>query len=233
MIKTIQEAQQAAQELMTFMMDKRLRRCLCCESSLSKSDHVLTKGMVNGLIKFAKYSLDNQVRYVRPRIDLRWAYKLELNEASNWTKLRFFGLVAKHMVNGKHTGGKWVVTRNGWAFLRGQLPVPAHVKTFRNRIVEKSVLSTSYYTIMGSDTSFPSHSDFYADTVTGDDLEAVKAYDAKKKRGKATGRACPMCTDGTMRNKSTDEIIEKDGVKIAVVEYFAQCDECEFRALRD
>lgn len=233
MITTLQDAERVSQELMAFMMDKKLRHCLCCESSLSKSDHVITKGMVTGLIKFAKYSLENRLRYVNPRLEMRWAYQLTLNESSNWTKLRFFGLIAKYKVDGKHVGGKWVVTRNGWAFLRGELPIPSHVKTFRNRIIEKSAETTTYSAIMGSATNFPAHDDFYADTVTGDDLEAVHAYDARKKRGKPTGRACPMCTDGTMRNKSTDEIIEKDGVKIAVVEYFAQCDECEFRALRD
>lgn len=59
---------------------------------------------------------------------------------NNFQKLRYFGLV--HHVkdqDGNRKAGRWLITRNGWAFLRGDLAIPDFVMTFRNKIYSKGV----------------------------------------------------------------------------------------------
>lgn len=47
------------------------------------------------------------------------------------------GLIAKHMgANGRQERGMWVITRRGWAALRGE-PVPKAVRVFRGKILER------------------------------------------------------------------------------------------------
>lgn len=59
---------------------------------------------------------------------------------SNFQKLRYHGLVAK--VKDKQTDrvvkGRWLITRNGWAFLRGDIELPKFVLVRNNHIVPDS-----------------------------------------------------------------------------------------------
>lgn len=61
------------------------------------------------------------------------------NLYNNFQKLRYFGLV--HHVRDAHgtaVRGHWLITRNGWAFLRGELEVHKWVKIRSNHIIERS-----------------------------------------------------------------------------------------------
>lgn len=61
------------------------------------------------------------------------------NDYTNFQKLRFHGLV--HHVKdsaGNKVRGHWLITRNGWAFLRGQIELPKYVLVRENSIVERS-----------------------------------------------------------------------------------------------
>lgn len=64
----------------------------------------------------------------------------QYNIYNNFQKLRYFGLV--HHVTDKFTKAKvrghWLITRNGWAFLRGELLVHKWVKVRDNHIIEHS-----------------------------------------------------------------------------------------------
>lgn len=63
----------------------------------------------------------------------------DYNVYNNFQKLRYFGLV--HHVRdaaGRKVRGHWLITRNGWAFLRGELDVHKWVKVLDNRIRERS-----------------------------------------------------------------------------------------------
>ena len=55
-------------------------------------------------------------------------------QTTNASKL---GLVAKVLVDGKHKGAEWAVTRRGWEALRGDR-VPREVRVFRNKILERT-----------------------------------------------------------------------------------------------
>lgn len=221
---TLQQANELAATLTQYMIDNKLRHCLCCEFSLGKSGHSLTKGMVIALMKFANACVKLNVREGNPRQTIeRAGEQLELDEYANWTKLRFFGLVAKYKENGVHKKGWWLVTRNGWAFLRGEYRVPVQIKTFRNRIVGKSEQTLSMAEIYGSQPWFPNRDDFFHETIEGSDLDVVKEYRYKRKRKKVT--KCPKCTDGTLKRRMTAKIV--DG--LAVPTYWLQCTKCPWK----
>lgn len=52
----------------------------------------------------------------------------------NFSRLRFFGLLAKCT----DKRGSWLITRNGWAFLRGEIKLSKWVLIRENHIVEHS-----------------------------------------------------------------------------------------------
>jgi len=57
---------------------------------------------------------------------------------NNFQKLRYHGLVHHVTVNGTRKRGHWLITRNGWAFLRGELDLPAYVLVQGNRVFSRS-----------------------------------------------------------------------------------------------
>lgn len=46
---------------------------------------------------------------------------------SNFQHLRYHGLIAHVKVNGKKVRKHWLITRNGWAFLRGDIQLPKYI----------------------------------------------------------------------------------------------------------
>lgn len=52
---------------------------------------------------------------------------IEYKLYSNFQHLRYHGLIAHVKVNGKKVGKHWLITRNGWAFLRGEIDLPRYV----------------------------------------------------------------------------------------------------------
>lgn len=60
------------------------------------------------------------------------------------------GLIAKHIgPNDKQIHGQWVITTRGWSALRGE-QVPAYVKVFRGKILERTEETTSLAEIFNS-----------------------------------------------------------------------------------
>jgi hypothetical protein len=55
---------------------------------------------------------------------------------NNFQKLRYHGLIAQARRNGVKLRDEWVITRNGWAFLRGELSLPKYVTVLDNHLVE-------------------------------------------------------------------------------------------------
>lgn len=58
------------------------------------------------------------------------------SEYANFQKLRYHGLIAQVKVNGVKMRDRWCVTRNGWAFLRGELQLPKFVMVQNNTTLE-------------------------------------------------------------------------------------------------
>jgi len=62
-----------------------------------------------------------------------------ITDYNNFQKLRYHGL-AHHvrLQNGYVKRGSWLITHNGWAFLRGELNLPKWVTVRNNRITDRS-----------------------------------------------------------------------------------------------
>jgi hypothetical protein len=56
----------------------------------------------------------------------------------NFQKLRYHGLITPVRENNQRIRGRWLITRNGWAFLRGELSLPSYVLVKNNRIEQHS-----------------------------------------------------------------------------------------------
>jgi hypothetical protein len=124
--------------------------CPHCGASMESYWHSLTPGLVNTLIKF----IESVKILGRNRVHLQTECELTKNEYNNFQKLSYFGLVAKCMKDGKHESGYWLVTRNGGAFLRNELPIPRSVRTFRDRLEEKSIKTIKISEIEGMNTEY-------------------------------------------------------------------------------
>ena len=105
-------------------------RCPHCGANMKAFWHTLNPGLVSVLIKCIQFVHDHNKNEFHLQNDLH----LNVNEFSNFTKLRFHALVAK--VEDKP--GFWLITARGGSFLRGEIAVPFRVKTFRNRVLEHS-----------------------------------------------------------------------------------------------
>jgi hypothetical protein len=105
-------------------------RCPHCGAGMKQFWHTLNPGLVSVLIKCIQFVHDHNKNEFHLQRDLH----LNVNEFSNFTKLRFHALVAK--VDDKP--GCWLITSRGGQFLRGEIAVPHRVKTFRNRVLEHS-----------------------------------------------------------------------------------------------
>jgi hypothetical protein len=76
----------------------------------------------------------------------------------NFGKLRYHGLITPIRHNDQRVKGRWLITRNGWAFLRGDINIPKFVKVRNNTIIEHSPVRISvrdvYYGSMAIETRF-------------------------------------------------------------------------------
>ncbi len=62
----------------------------------------------------------------------------DTNIYNNFQKLRYFGLIHHYRNNDVKVRGHWLITRNGWRFLRGDIKVHKWVKVQNNSIIEHS-----------------------------------------------------------------------------------------------
>lgn len=62
----------------------------------------------------------------------------EPSHYNNFQKLRYHGLIAKLKIDGLPVKNEWVITRNGFRFLRGRIGLPNHVLIKNNHVVERS-----------------------------------------------------------------------------------------------
>lgn len=119
--------------------------CPTCHHTSTAYWHKLNPGLVKALIKLRAAVH----QYQRNSIDIHHEMNLTTTEAMNWTKLRFHGLVAKVKVDGQVQRGYWLLTSNGAAFLRGELAVPAKVKTLNNHVEDHDRIEVTVEDVMG------------------------------------------------------------------------------------
>jgi hypothetical protein len=63
----------------------------------------------------------------------------DANQYTNFQKLRYHGLIHHARdAAGNRKKGHWLITRNGWAFLRGELDIPKYVLVKDNHIESRA-----------------------------------------------------------------------------------------------
>lgn len=142
-------------------------KCPFCEASLNKYERRLDRLTVGALIKIQQavyyknrklngtghiaFKLINSVTVGMLPDDM----KLTHSERCMLSILRHHGLIAKVKKDGKVVQGRWLITRKGWSFLRGN-PVPNSVTTFRNKVIAHSEDLVTIYEVMTGDEYRPS-----------------------------------------------------------------------------
>lgn len=124
-------------------------KCPTCGASAKAYWHKLTPGLVRALLVMARKVREKNLNVVNKN-----ELQLDHSQYGNFQKLRFHGLIAKHIVNGEWHRGEWLITSRGGQFLRAQISVPAKVKTFRNRVVEHSKELTWIKEVMKQDETW-------------------------------------------------------------------------------
>ena len=106
--------------------------------------HSLTPGLVRILMKMAKKAKETNLEPVK----ISWDHGiLKGSELGNYTKLHYFsGLIVPYKEEGKTRTAKWVVTRQGFAFLRGEYLVPKYVITKNAKVIDQSTEHVSIHT---------------------------------------------------------------------------------------
>jgi hypothetical protein len=79
-----------------------------------------------------KQGADEVARTGKNIVDIK-IFRSNINSYNNWQKLRYHGLIAK-----TDKRGEWVITTNGWNFLRGDISLPSYVVIGDNHIVERA-----------------------------------------------------------------------------------------------
>lgn len=106
------------------------KECRCCGASLVMPVHSLSRGLVTTLMQCA-YEARKKGGYL---VDVA-NVDLTHNQLANLQKLRYFGLMVKHVENGVHIPRHWVITTRGWEFLAREKLVFKQMRSFRNTIV--------------------------------------------------------------------------------------------------
>ncbi len=62
----------------------------------------------------------------------------EVSDYTNLSPLRYFGLIHRVKKDGVVQRGHWLITRNGWTFLRGEIEIPKYIKVRDNTIESRA-----------------------------------------------------------------------------------------------
>lgn len=123
-------------ELVAPAVEPLKERCDHCGQRIQmQRKEVLGKGKLRMLKAAASHVMSTmQNDFMVRDISAPEEYKLY----SNFHHLRFHGIVAKVKKDGKVVPRHWLVTRNGWAFLRGEIDLPAYVLVKDNEVKSRA-----------------------------------------------------------------------------------------------
>lgn len=124
------------------------KHCANCGANMKSFWHSLNSGLVGIMIQAIKFVRQKDINEFHLQKDLH----LSVNQFSNFTKLRFHGLVTKV----KNKPGYWLITKRGGEFLRGEINIPDSVHTFRNSVIGHSQTLTNIKDFKGDFPSFQS-----------------------------------------------------------------------------
>jgi len=107
-----------------------LESCAKCGAPTLEYKHTLSKVLAGDLIRLYEYQRSREFLAVM-LADLRLNY----SQASNFQKLRYWGLVEHRTKEDKRTG-HWSITEKGEDWLRSLIRLPRCVWTYRGEVIE-------------------------------------------------------------------------------------------------
>lgn len=135
--------EETAQQILDLVNEPtEVGKCQICDANVTKYKSTINIVMTNALIKISRAvyikaqttafteANDIYVSRIPKTIELTHAEKTNLNF------VRLHGLIAKVTKDGKVQRGRWLITKRGWAYLRGEA-VPATLTHFRNRVISR------------------------------------------------------------------------------------------------
>lgn len=93
--------------------------------------------LTQGKLAMLKMAATHVMATMRNDVSLR-TFDNSPNLYNNFQKLRYHGLVYYVEKRGERVRGHWLITRNGWAFLRGEINLPKYVIVQHNHISSRS-----------------------------------------------------------------------------------------------
>lgn len=167
--------------------------CEHCGAKLKKYIYPILPVQVHALEKFYNAVIEKNENCVHLQTDMDGTKnELGRSERSNWTMLRFHGLVAKYkQKDGSQLRGYWLLTRRGSEFLKGELSIPRSVEVYRNKVIGHSEDMVGVHDVLGSVPYVHTKSDIQFEAPT--DEEITTALIKKKIRKKKGKMYCPKC----------------------------------------
>lgn len=109
--------------------------CETCHQKIRQAHkETINKNLLTGLQQAARKVVATGVN----NIDIN-EFIDDTNIYNNFQKLRYFGLIHHYRNSqGAKVRGHWLITRNGWSFLRGEKQVCKWVRVQNNSITEHS-----------------------------------------------------------------------------------------------
>ena len=194
--------------------------CETCGAKLKRYNHPMTPILVHALVKFYAAVCAKKENSIHLKDDMDGTdQELDRYERSNWTKLRFHGLVAKVKENNHQVRGCWLITHRGADFLKGELSIPKTVYVYRNNVVGRSEDLVSVRDVIASIPYVQSIDDIVFESPTEEEVvETVKKISTKIKT------TCPKC-GGKMKTKLMTDSLDSNTVKVIKL---LVCPDCQY-----
>lgn len=169
--------------------------CEHCGAKLKKYIYPILPVQVSALQKFYNTVLEKNENCVHLQVDMDGTdNELGRSERSNWTMLRFHGLVAKYRQDdGSQLRGYWLLTKRGAEFLKGELSIPRSVEVYRNKVVGHSEDVVNVNEVLGSIPYVHTKSDIQFEAPSDEEIATAIIKKKVKKSRKKVKNPCPDC----------------------------------------
>lgn len=107
-------------------MANRKKTCPHCGALMVEYKHSLSKTLIRAFRKVAEHCPKTGYFHIGE-------VELAIAERTNLIKLQYWYLILK-LGDSKNHGGRWLISKKGWAWLRGEIELPKHVWTYRGEV---------------------------------------------------------------------------------------------------
>lgn len=215
---TYEQAQKYAEIVTKYMVDNKVKNCLCCAESMGLVARTLSIQTVDALRKILVKVHTIQVNDVVPA---EFVGELKLNRVqyNNLNVLKKHGLIAKLKAS-TDKRIRYCITRKGFDFITGRIEIPRTVWSFRNKTVRKSEEMIKVGDIMAEPPVDIRDSLFFDPPTENEADKALIFHKVKKKKRK---HPCPNCEDGVIRKEPITRI---EGNTAIILGHTEICNRC-------